>query len=800
MKEFFSVFLLILLLAAPSICIIVLFCGMARLSREVRKLRGDLDLLRRTPQPQSQYQPQAQPQPQPQPPAQPQPLPQSQPQPQPRPAPVFAPAPQPAAKAKKPEAQRGEFFVGKIILSVVAAVLIFIGLIFLALDDKDNIPDWIRIGSMFGVSSLFLGAGLFLGRKKRDNFNLALTGCGAGSFFIAILLTHVWFGYLADWAAFGLLLLWGIAALALTRFTNSLLVSVITHIGMVTSICFGYAVGLSDEKLILLLVYQFACSAVLIIGNLLCYRRTYHIGLLVSLAMTSVSGAFMWDEFTPRMESGSFLFHSQLPVWGIALAFYLQFFAATYMSYLLSVSAARVQNRARSVFLGIANKLLWVISVGVNFCLTTFNVLVPLVSGGKAYAEVPLYSKERLYCFLIEAAAALVIWTVTLALTDVMRTRLSFPRRIANATAAVTTAAFCILLVWLNSYAARLPYGERAFNLFLFSLPALVLLGYARVSGETWCRWAAFSLIGADYVFMIGEGYRFFMNRTTHGLLWAVLYFAVPLGALLLDRAFSDEKYRRASSVPVRLLVLAASQLSFVCIVENIPALVDFDKDPVFSYTVGITREVSCIGLCVFLIVLYLCRFDRPVTPAPAGSKSPWSAMRVVMLINEAILMVPTAVVLAQKAATTTVLILRTVLFALALALALCRISELLRNPGDVLLSIFTGAKFTLLVMCFLNGSAGLIKSAYVFSVVCMLTAFAAIAVGFIIRSKPLRLWGLILSLCSVIKLVTYDMSGQSTLTHIISFAIGGVICFAISALYTLAEKLLLKKSQSSAE
>ena len=41
-------------------------------------------------------------------------------------------------------------------------------------------------------------------------------------------------------------------------------------------------------------------------------------------------------------------------------------------------------------------------------------------------------------------------------------------------------------------------------------------------------------------------------------------------------------------------------------------------------------------------------------------------------------------------------------------------------------------------------------------------------------------------------------MSGASTLTHIVSFIPGGVICFAISAIYTFAEKKPLGKGSAA--
>ena len=127
-----------------------------------------------------------------------------------------------------------------------------------------------------------------------------------------------------------------------------------------------------------------------------------------------------------------------------------------------------------------------------------------------------------------------------------------------------------------------------------------------------------------------------------------------------------------------------------------------------------------------------------------------------------------------------------------ALAVAFQRIRELLDHPENTRLAIYSGAKLTLITLAFLTP---LVEQGYLISTVCMLTAFASIIGGFVIRSRPLRLYGLILTLLAVLKLVLIDTSSLATVTRILSFLAGGLICFTISALYTYLEKKLLKQS-----
>ena len=60
------------------------------------------------------------------------------------------------------------------------------------------------------------------------------------------------------------------------------------------------------------------------------------------------------------------------------------------------------------------------------------------------------------------------------------------------------------------------------------------------------------------------------------------------------------------------------------------------------------------------------------------------------------------------------------------------------------------------------------------------------------------ELRGLILTIGCILKLVTFDASGASTLTRVLAFIAGGLICFVISAAYTYAERRLLQRLEKN--
>ena len=77
-------------------------------------------------------------------------------------------------------------------------------------------------------------------------------------------------------------------------------------------------------------------------------------------------------------------------------------------------------------------------------------------------------------------------------------------------------------------------------------------------------------------------------------------------------------------------------------------------------------------------------------------------------------------------------------------------------------------------------------------SIVLMLVAIGAVAAGFAIRQKRLRITGLALTLVVCVKVVFYDFAGAQTAEKIILFLMVGLIALAISGIYLALEKKIV--------
>lgn len=130
----------------------------------------------------------------------------------------------------------------------------------------------------------------------------------------------------------------------------------------------------------------------------------------------------------------------------------------------------------------------------------------------------------------------------------------------------------------------------------------------------------------------------------------------------------------------------------------------------------------------------------------------------------------------------------------LGLMLFVVNIRNLLKKFGDKWGSIYVGTK---LFVFFLVVIASFSAPDYLFSIVALLFAIAFIAAGFVaeIRTgrkvKAIRIYGLVLSLISIFKLLMLDIHYDNVFSLALSFFVSGILCFAISFIYNQVDKKL---------
>ncbi|SEP76363.1 hypothetical protein SAMN02910369_00572 [Lachnospiraceae bacterium NE2001] len=118
---------------------------------------------------------------------------------------------------------------------------------------------------------------------------------------------------------------------------------------------------------------------------------------------------------------------------------------------------------------------------------------------------------------------------------------------------------------------------------------------------------------------------------------------------------------------------------------------------------------------------------------------------------------------------------------------------NLLKSENNLMI-IYVGVKFTVLLMCILD-AFGVVN--YVISISVFVLATLLILLGFKLKVKSLRIYGLVTTMIFAVKLVMVDIKYDNVLGNALSFFISGLICFGISALYSIADKKLARDDAS---
>jgi hypothetical protein len=114
----------------------------------------------------------------------------------------------------------------------------------------------------------------------------------------------------------------------------------------------------------------------------------------------------------------------------------------------------------------------------------------------------------------------------------------------------------------------------------------------------------------------------------------------------------------------------------------------------------------------------------------------------------------------------------------------------------NAFMSVWYGIKFTFYTFTMANTFTFISEQQFIASVFLMLLATGCIAFGFWKQLKSLRVYGLVLIMSSVFKMVILDVWNHDSLVRVISLIAGALICFGISAGYSKIEAKQLELSE----
>ncbi|MBQ1517900.1 MAG: DUF2339 domain-containing protein [Clostridia bacterium] len=425
------------------------------------------------------------------------------------------------AKKNTDNVKTVENWLGTKLFNILASLLIFTGLVLFCMLGYEYITNGMKIAAMFVISTAFIGIGSYFTRKNRSVFSLGLTGCGSGSFFISILVTHIYFHAINDIIAFSMLLLWIVLTLFMSKKLDSLMLSVTAHLGMAVSVCLAFSFGFSADNIVLPIIYEFASIAVVIVGNMICYKKTYRFGLFLSMAMMNYSSFIMcYSFYNQGIDTESF---------SVLAVFIIKALAISFISYLISISTAALDKELEKesnapLYIHILNKFMWCVGIietfGFSASLFTFNfnnllsACIALTGAIIAHLAVTLFISEKLNFNETLSRLSIGILSVCMTVLLIMQ---------------------CNLRYTLNGY----PY------IFIYAALLLLIVRFTRLKR---LNSLITVLLVCEMVYMIFFGYRIADN-----MLFSVIYMAEVGAVLFLHWFGQDGKTKEKLSMPFKI-------------------------------------------------------------------------------------------------------------------------------------------------------------------------------------------------------------------------------------------------------
>ena len=642
--------------------------------------------------------------------------------------------------------------IGKSLMGIIASGFIFISIILFAVMLLPSMSDGFKIATMFLGSAIFTLTGMWnLRRERYHTFFLILSGCGIGAFYVSLLVTRFYFQAMDMVPFLALVLVWTVLVCILGR-KKCQAFAWIGQSGNLISVifCSGYLSCDGEYSLFFLLLGFYIAASMLY--TLLYFDRTF-IKNILNFSF-NLAGAFVFliamqflrTDLWEGMEDG--IMAAKYHPAGV---FCLQIVSILLMLYLLVQIVLMYRTRS-----------------GENIIF--FSVL-----------------KILELCALVMAAGCLA---------DTM----------PSGEAWSAPVIFLLVLLALVAYEWRCRKERQGLRFFyetasVFGM-TLALLGMEILECHTSIMPLGLGLLAAGYLLKnqlflylsLGEllGFRFvtlfekdFPRMERAG--WTLLYIGLCLilhhwignaHRFRIDKGLEEKKRRRSLEYRMvyseeihRLLVYAFFFFLFSNDIRYIidmfaPDMVSFERKELWNF-------FNCIilGSVNLVISRYFQKKEFIETPKIKKSGT------LVCTAFQAFCMIYAVDVLWMLEQE--ILHILMVLFAIALFSVNTR--NLIRKYPGMLCGAYIGLKFTILLYVILGSFDALDVAA---SIGCFLFAILCIGLGFIFHYRPIRIYGLVLSLVSTVKLILVDLAYGNAGELALGFFICGILCFGISMIY----------------
>lgn len=628
-----------------------------------------------------------------------------------------------------------EQFIGKNVMAIVASLLIFISIVILCGAVIPYMNDLIKTGLIFGVSTLFMVVGIGLMCYKKNAWSITLTSCGLVSIYISAIASNVWLETLPDVGLYVITFMWAIIAVVLSK-TYSSIFEVICIMGIMVS-------SFLDST-----NYEFYC----------------HSASNISPASTITLGLVGYIIFLIGKEyKNSWL--------AIPKDIFVAIFSIRIVSTLMNIIdyTARNEHTQELVISSIAFIFMLILATGYNyirhtkynihkadFIFTIISVIWILSTASQVMDIVTRKLEGTIIC-----QAILIINTI-LALTYVWFTVKAY--KDSDAIDIIKSIlSFLAIAVWIY-----ISYGDIVITHMIGFVPLIItieLIGF---------RFKNIPLkIMGLILFLISN----FVNYTDRyesehlGVTWQILLSIFTFACIMQ----LIQKFKEQYTDWFKGVTLVAGLIGTVIIRFS-------SLGYLFDHIITLRAIQYLLVLAIVLNVLFSPLGVNPITNRE--SKPIHIMFRVLSEIFIAITSLALLFSYGTKGIKLEAIIMSIVIIGFTLINTKNRIGIQYRE-FNALYNIF---KLTivswLIVLVLLHINPAI-------SAVSILISVLGIIVGFKFRLEYIRIYGLILSIMSIIKISFIDINLKGSLGTAICMFICGVLCFCISFAYNRIDKVM---------
>lgn len=637
-------------------------------------------------------------------------------------------------RVRREQRESLENVFGKNIIGIIAAVLIFIGIIAFGALVFKAITDAVKVMLIFIASFAMSGIGIYLVKRDSNAFTNSILGCGFGAIFVSVFVTHLYFHIISDLIAFLLILCWMLAVYFVSKRLHSKVLLYLSHIGCIVSIFMTIPYRIDGLMLIEITLYQIVSLSMLIFMDFLEVQNETVLELNPAkfLFKFSIYGSmlfnFVWSLFIAQMHGSKNYTDVTLLVLGCLTIL------TNIVLYFISQRQVYKNAKLENIFSIVLHLMTILFGFG---SLISRNIMEVMPDG---YAE--------LFTMFVIISTVLLSHFINKLINKIKDVNVSF----------ITYLSILLTILLLN-VCINDTYLVGIFVIVLTAIYTFLVYKYRDI------RYFILNLLsitsGLFYVICI-DG-----NVLLPVVIYSILYF---LDIIYLWKLQFNEYF----NFPF---------IYFVYI--NIPFLISLIKT---FEPLELEYPLASIIVMILNIALYVklntLKDDRDC----------FKVSNILTYILEGIILGVFSIFIAIESSGGFLSSGNmndfglSILSLLMLIFGLVRLTNLIQNKNG-LLGVWYGIKVTWLTVFPLATLTGFLDEQMIFSVVCMLIALACIYFGFKFEIKSTRIYGLILTIASVLKIVIADVWQQDSVIRVIALILGGAICFGISAIYNYIER-----------